>query len=165
MGNIVLVTKKIHAYRTIGEVAKVIGVPAHVLRFWETKFSQIRPMKKGGGRRYFRPEDIALLSGIKVYLYQKEFSIKDLQKHLRADGVNKVIAAGVRQTPPKQNSTPKPIEAAEPRDIKPATILAPKPSASSPVTDSGSSTRDTLRDALAKLQGARDKLSGTLKKS
>jgi DNA-binding transcriptional MerR regulator len=77
------VEKSDSAFRTISEVSSELGVPQHVLRFWESRFSQIRPMKRGGGRRYYRPEDVALLKRIKVLLYTDGLTIKGVQKLLR----------------------------------------------------------------------------------
>jgi DNA-binding transcriptional MerR regulator len=74
------------AFRTISEVAGDLSVPQHVLRFWESKFQQIRPLKRGGGRRYYRPEDIQLLSSIKDLLYNQGFTIRGVQKLLREGG-------------------------------------------------------------------------------
>lgn len=71
------------AFRTISEVATDLAVPQHVLRFWESKFQQIRPLKRGGGRRYYRPEDIQLISGIRDMLYNQGFTIRGVQKILR----------------------------------------------------------------------------------
>lgn len=71
------------AYRTISEVSTELQVPQHVLRFWETKFSQVRPLKRGGGRRYYRPEDVSLLKQIQTLLYDEGFTIKGVQKLLR----------------------------------------------------------------------------------
>lgn len=71
------------AFRTISEVSEEVDVPQHVLRFWESKFSQIRPMKRGGGRRYYRPEDVELLRRIKNFLYNQGYTIKGVQKLLR----------------------------------------------------------------------------------
>ena len=71
------------AFRTISEVAADIGVPQHVLRFWESKFSQVRPLKRGGGRRYYRPEDIATLRRIRILLYDDGMTIRGVQKVLR----------------------------------------------------------------------------------
>ncbi|MDP6951333.1 MAG: MerR family transcriptional regulator [Alphaproteobacteria bacterium] len=79
--------KSAKAFRTISEVSDVLDVPQHVLRFWETKFSQIRPMKRGGGRRYYRPEDIILLRGVRELLYDDGYTIKGVQKLLREGGV------------------------------------------------------------------------------
>ena len=79
------------AFRTISEVAETLGVQQHVLRFWETKFSQIRPLKRGGGRRYYRPEDLALLQRIHELLYTQGYTIKGVQKLLKEQGKNKVL--------------------------------------------------------------------------
>src|SRR5271167_3110044 len=74
------------AFRTISEVATDLEVPQHVLRFWESKFQQIRPLKRGGGRRYYRPEDVQLLNSIKDLLYNQGFTIRGVQKLLREGG-------------------------------------------------------------------------------
>ena len=74
------------AFRTISEVAAELNVPQHVLRFWETKFSQVRPLKRGGGRRYYRPEDVVLLKRIRGLLYTDGMTIKGVQKLLRESG-------------------------------------------------------------------------------
>lgn len=75
--------KSASAFRTISEVSEELDVPQHVLRFWEGKFSQVRPLKRGGGRRYYRPEDIALLRRIRDLLYSEGYTIKGVQKLLR----------------------------------------------------------------------------------
>ena len=77
------VVKSAAAFRTISEVASELGLPQHVLRFWESKFPQIRPMKRGGGRRYYRPEDLDLLRRIRSLLYDEGYTIKGVQKILR----------------------------------------------------------------------------------
>ncbi len=93
------------AFRTISEVSEYLGVPQHVLRFWESRFSHIRPLKRGGGRRYYRPEDIALLKRIKSLLYTDGLTIKGVQKLLR-DGasdesaVTATKSASVASEPP-----------------------------------------------------------------
>ncbi len=74
------------AFRTISEVADELNVPQHVLRFWETKFTQIRPLKRGGGRRYYRPEDVTLLKRIRTLLYTDGLTIKGVQRLLRQAG-------------------------------------------------------------------------------
>lgn len=73
------------AFRTIGEVAEDLDIPAHVLRFWESKFPQLKPLKRGGGRRYYRPEDIQLLRHIRQCLYQEGYTIRGVQKLLGGD--------------------------------------------------------------------------------
>ncbi|MCB1483861.1 MAG: MerR family transcriptional regulator, partial [Hyphomicrobiaceae bacterium] len=85
--------KSADAFRTIGEVADELDVPKHVLRFWEGKFPQIKPMKRGGGRRYYRPEDMALLRGIRHLLHAEGYTIKGVQKILREQGVDQVKVA------------------------------------------------------------------------
>jgi DNA-binding transcriptional MerR regulator len=80
------------AFRTISEVAEDLNLPQHVLRFWETRFPQIKPMKRGGGRRYYRPDDVDLLKGIRHLLYDHGYTIKGVQKLLKANG-NRFVAA------------------------------------------------------------------------
>jgi len=75
------------AFRTISEVADEIDVPQHVLRFWESRFPQIRPMKRGGGRRYYRPDDVDLLRGVRHLLYGEGYTIRGVQRILREQGV------------------------------------------------------------------------------
>ena len=82
------------AFRTISEVADELDLPQHVLRFWETRFSQIKPMKRGGGRRYYRPQDVDLIKGIRFMLYDQGYTIKGVQKLLKDNGVQFVIAIG-----------------------------------------------------------------------
>ena len=84
--------KSADAFRTISEVADWLEVPAHVLRFWESKFTQVKPVKRAGGRRYYRPADMRLLGGIKVLLHDEGFTIKGVQKVLRDEGVSHVAA-------------------------------------------------------------------------
>ncbi len=79
------------AFRTISEVATELSVPQHVLRFWESKFSQVRPLKRGGGRRYYRPEDITLLKRIRSLLYDDGLTIKGVQKLFRDHGVKTIV--------------------------------------------------------------------------
>ncbi len=79
------------AFRTISEVAEELDLPQHVLRFWETRFKQIKPMKRGGGRRYYRPEDVDLLKGIRTLLYAEGYTIKGVQRILKEQG-NRFVA-------------------------------------------------------------------------
>ena len=88
------IAKSPEAFRTISEVAAELDLPQHVLRFWETRFSQIRPLKRAGGRRLYRPDHVALLRGIKALLYEDGMTIKGVQKMLREKGVKTVIARG-----------------------------------------------------------------------
>ena len=91
------------AFRTISEVADEIDVPQHVLRFWESRFAQIRPMKRGGGRRFYRPEDVDLLRGVRHLLYGEGYTIRGVQRILREQGiafVQDVWRAGAEPPPP-----------------------------------------------------------------
>jgi DNA-binding transcriptional MerR regulator len=92
------------AFRTISEVADEIDVPQHVLRFWESRFPQIKPMKRGGGRRYYRPDDVDLLRGIRHLLYGEGYTIRGVQRILREHGagfVQDVWRAGAEPPPPE----------------------------------------------------------------
>jgi len=91
------VEKSPEAFRTISEAAEELDLPQHVLRFWETRFSTIKPLKRGGGRRYYRPEDVLLLKGIRHLLYDQGFTIKGVQRILKDQGVRNVIAIGSGQ--------------------------------------------------------------------
>lgn len=124
--------KDADAFRTISEAADELDVPQHVLRFWETRFSQIKPMKRGGGRRYYRPEDMELLRSIRHLLYGEGYTIKGVQRILKEQGVRAVIA--LRQ---------------------PGAQLSPAaPSAAAPVMDPGDASddgvgsRDTEEEAM-----------------
>jgi DNA-binding transcriptional MerR regulator len=82
------------AFRTISEVADDLDLPQHVLRFWETRFTQIKPLKRGGGRRYYRPDDVDLLRGIRHLLYGEGYTIRGVQQILREQGVRHVQSVG-----------------------------------------------------------------------
>ncbi len=82
------------AFRTISEAADELHVPQHVLRFWETKFAFIRPMKRAGGRRFYRPSDIAVLRGVRRLLHDEGYTIKGVQRLHREEGLRRLIAAG-----------------------------------------------------------------------
>src|SRR5215469_9981052 len=86
--------KSPEAFRTISEVSLELDVPQHVLRFWETRFAQVRPVKRAGGRRFYRPEDVALLRGIRSLLYSEGYTIKGVQKVLRERGWRHVAELG-----------------------------------------------------------------------
>jgi len=82
------------AFRTISEAASELGVPQHVLRFWETKFSFIRPMKRAGGRRFYRRQDLDVLRGVRILLHDEGYTIKGVQRLHKEQGVKRVLAAG-----------------------------------------------------------------------
>lgn len=86
--------KTTRAFRTISEAGEELDLQPHVLRFWESKFPQIKPMKRGGGRRFYRPEDIEFLRGIKILLHDEKHPIKDVQKLIRVKGAGRVIELG-----------------------------------------------------------------------
>jgi DNA-binding transcriptional MerR regulator len=98
--------KSPEAFRTISEVAGELDVPQHVLRFWESRFAQIKPTKRAGGRRYYRPEDVDLLRGIRALLYSDGYTIKGVQKLLRDKGVRFVADIGREEV--RDSSAPSP---------------------------------------------------------
>ncbi|ATQ42785.1 MerR family transcriptional regulator [Caulobacter mirabilis] len=89
-----------NAFRTISEAADELGVPQHVLRFWETKFSFIRPMKRAGGRRFYRPQDIAVLRGVRALLHDEGYTIKGVQKLHKEQGVRRLVGVGDGESVP-----------------------------------------------------------------
>lgn len=119
-----MVQKSPEAFRTISEVASTLDLPAHVLRFWESRFSQIKPIKRGGGRRYYRPQDINLLRGIRELLHSEGESIKGVQKILREHGVRHVVALGSGDN---QTSEPSPPAPEQHQPAKPVATLVPDP--------------------------------------
>ena len=94
------------AFRTISEAADELNVPQHVLRFWETKFSFIRPMKRAGGRRFYRPQDIAVLRGVKTLLHEDGLTIKGVQKLHKEEGLKRLLAATPGLRPIKSSVVP-----------------------------------------------------------
>lgn len=130
-------SKSAEAFRTISEVAEVLDTPAHVLRFWESRFSQIKPVKRAGGRRYYRPSDVALLGGIRKLLHVDGLTIRGVQKMLREQGVRYVAAfsgtdlefdgaAALDQTPALAMSRA-PSPAPTPELTEPDAMLSPDP--------------------------------------
>jgi DNA-binding transcriptional MerR regulator len=105
------------AFRTISEVSEWLETPAHVLRFWESRFAQVKPVKRAGGRRYYRPSDMQLLGGIKKLLHEDGMTIRGVQKILREQGVKHVCALS------------QPLEAAEPAEAEPAPAIRAEPAA------------------------------------
>lgn len=100
-------SKSVEAFRNIGEVAAELGVKKHVLRFWEAKFTQLRPMKRGGGRRLYRPSDVELLRGIRDLLQDAGYTIKGVQKILRERGTEQVKATAEKHAAAKAKSAPR----------------------------------------------------------
>ncbi len=125
-------SKSAEAFRTISEVAEVLDTPAHVLRFWESRFSQIKPVKRAGGRRYYRPSDVALLGGIRKLLHVDGLTIRGVQKMLREQGVRHVatiagldIEADDDTAPHRTPPPPSPAPVAE--MAEPDAMLPPDP--------------------------------------
>jgi len=155
------------AFRTIAEVATELTIPPHVLRFWESKFPQLRPLKRRGGRRYYRPEDVALLRHIRSLLYAEGYTIKGVQRLLREGG----RGAGHAEAAPAELNDDSPVEA---RASAPADLSTRSPRAEVPaqVTESaepaGASGRPgsvfvdraVLEAILLELQALRDALRG-----
>ncbi|HSV03363.1 MAG TPA: MerR family transcriptional regulator [Phenylobacterium sp.] len=124
------------AFRTISEAADELNVPQHVLRFWETKFAFIKPMKRAGGRRFYRPSDIAVLRGVRRLLHDEGYTIKGVQRLHREQGLRRLVAAGEGET------------------------VAPGSKASAEITPEG---RERLREMLHDLEAAKHRLDGVLK--
>lgn len=132
------------AFRTISEVADELDVPQHVLRFWETKFTQIRPMKRGGGRRYYRPEDVTLLRRIRALLYDDGFTIKGVQKLLRDGGAALgEMAPALGDTPGGDGVSPTVSTATPPTLASVSESSSPEASLSAEDEDDGRSTVDS----------------------
>jgi DNA-binding transcriptional MerR regulator len=129
------------AFRTISEAADELHVPQHVLRFWETKFSFIKPMKRAGGRRFYRPADILVLHGIRRLLHDEGYTIKGVQKLHREQGLKHLVAAGEGTAAPP------------PADKPTAAAPAAKPPAD----------KSALLEALQGLETAKARLDGLLK--
>lgn len=142
--------KSPEAFRTISEVSEVLETPAHVLRFWETRFPQIRPVKRAGGRRYYRPSDVALLQGIKRLLHEDGMTIRGVQKLLREHGIRHVT--GLRDdSSPEQEA----LEAAMIGrfDAEPAAVT---------LQEAADSTAAALAAALAVPPDAAERVAGKL---
>ena len=149
-------SKTAEAFRTISEVADELEVPKHVLRFWEGRFPQIRPMKRGGGRRYYRPEDMALLRGICHLLHAEGYTIKGVQKILREQGVDTVkrfgAGSGGREEPVEPRRVAAPAAAGTRRQEG-----GRRPRAGVPTK---AEVRERLLAAIAELEACRGILLG-----
>ena len=137
------------AFRTIREVADWLGVAAHVLRFWESKFTQIKPIKRAGGRRYYRPTDMRLIGGIKVLLHDEGMTIRGVQRLLREKGVTAVAARAPEVDPDMMVAQAQPAPSiAEMAREENMPSPAPRPTPAQPVTQA---TPTPLPDGLAAL--------------
>ena len=160
------------AFRTISEVADEIDVPQHVLRFWESRFAQIRPMKRGGGRRYYRPDDVDLLRGVRHLLYGEGYTIRGVQRILREQGagfVQEVWRLGAEQPPPQSDEDRAGDDAGEPAEaverseasLPPFGLASPRARESAAVVPASSapiSPRGLGADEKHKLRAALDEL-------
>ena len=138
------------AFRTIREVSDELGVPQHVLRFWESRFGQVRPLKRDGGRRYYRPADVELLRGIRCLLQAEGYSVRGVQKILREGGIEDVKRKG-REHPIERRVRGRPR------------TLTPQPSPAQPVTAPllplSPAEMGVLRDVVAELVALQAMLS------
>jgi DNA-binding transcriptional MerR regulator len=143
------------AFRTISEVAEAMDLPQHVLRFWETRFPQIKPLKRGGGRRYYRPDDVELLRAIKHLLYGEGYTIKGVQKLFKEQGRTAIMPTSAGEVLPAAAS-PRPSAPRQPtppaRELEAPAVDAPPP------TPTAHALRpqdiQNLRDVLADLKEA-----------
>jgi DNA-binding transcriptional MerR regulator len=135
------VSKGHEAFRTISEAADELNVPQHVLRFWETKFAFIRPMKRAGGRRFYRPQDIAVLTGVRRLLHDEGYTIKGVQRLHREQGLAHLVAAGQGVLPPAEAGFTELLGG-----------------------DLDEAARGRLSEALADLEGAKARLDALLKR-
>lgn len=133
------------AFRTISEAAEEVDVPQHVLRFWETRFTFIKPMKRAGGRRFYRPQDIAVLKGVRRLLHDEGFTIKGVQRLHREEGMRRLLATG------------------EGTAAEPAAVATHAEPVSAPATPSQGGGHERLNAALADLLAAQAKLDALLK--
>lgn len=132
--------KSADAFRTISEVSELLDIPAHVLRFWESRFTQIKPVKRAGGRRYYRPADVDLIAGLKKLLHEDGMSIRDAQKLMRAEGVRHVAALAPVTLGSDEAEAVQPaaeVKAAPTETIRTETIPAAWPEAPAPEAASG----------------------------
>ena len=144
-------TKGPQAFRTISEASDELGVPQHVLRFWETKFSFIRPMKRAGGRRFYRPQDLEVLRGVRTLLHDDGYTIKGVQRLHSEQGVKRLLAAGSGGEAP---FAPQPFSAADAPAAAPASLTA-----------SAAESEQGLLEALGALEAAKARLSRLLSTS
>ncbi len=138
--------KSPNAFRTISEAATEVGAPQHVLRFWETKFTFLTPLKRAGGRRFYRPQDLVLLKAVKRLLHDEGLTIKGVQRLHKEQGLKRLAHYG----------DPDGAVTFEPEGAAPATVAAPAATGQSSIR---------LRQVLAELEGARARLEAVLSRS
>jgi DNA-binding transcriptional MerR regulator len=152
--------KSPEAFRTISEVAEELNLPQHVLRFWETRFAQIRPLKRGGGRRYYRPDDVELLRAIQRLLYGEGYTIKGVQKLLKEQGVKAMAAsasevADADMPPPAADDAPMAAVETAPVGTEPLDWLLREPPPARPIAAPQRAAINALHRAdLERLQAA-----------
>lgn len=154
-----------NAFRTISEVADELHIPQHVLRFWETKFPLVKPLKRGGGRRYYRPDDITLLRRISDLLYIQGYTIKGVQRLLRESGGR--LGDNIPPPGPDELESDTPLRGALPAEIEPQLPmpgLAPPPPAPRPARAAPARPQPAAADApAAEVERLRSLLASTLK--
>jgi DNA-binding transcriptional MerR regulator len=159
-----MVEKSPDAFRTISEAAQELEVPQHVLRFWETRFSQIKPMKRAGGRRFYRPADVELLKGVRSLLYKEGYTIRGVQNILKEEGVAYVAGVGRGEIVPRKRDGA--LEGAPPPGrAKPAPRVGkslPAPEPARPANRLSDNHAESLRAALRELGEARKLLDPAL---
>jgi DNA-binding transcriptional MerR regulator len=142
------------AFRTISEAADDLDLPQHVLRFWETRFSQIKPLKRGGGRRYYRPDDIDFLRGLKHLLHAERYTIKGVQKIIKEQGIKTVQIAGRQAAAAPVIAGEVTTAASVPAQPPAAAVASPRPNVAA-----APSIRSKLEAALAELSESRRSLA------
>lgn len=157
------VPKSASAFRTISEVADELDVPQHVLRFWETRFTQIRPLKRAGGRRYYRPEDVDLLRRIRGLLYQQGYTIKGVQKLLRdspRERAEKQAATAVEADPAIIADEPaiESVSAIETSAAAPSPVAVDAPGATNGSDAGRLSARAAIDELIVELETVRAEL-------
>lgn len=150
--------KSPEAFRTISEVSEELDLPQHVLRFWETRFSQIRPLKRGGGRRLYRPDHVTLLRGIKALLYSDGMTIKGVQKVLREQGVKAVIARGRIEAGEEVALAALPADVPERLASLKARLGTVQPEAATVADDPEGDPVERIRQSISRLESILDRL-------
>jgi len=148
--------KSAAAFRTISEVAEELDVPQHVLRFWESKFTQVKPLKRGGGRRYYRPEDVMLLRRIRQCLYQDGYTIKGVQRLLR-EGALKNMPVAEPVVPPVQEAPAPPLPPGKAKP-DPLPLLAAIERGKSHAPDKANELHNVIAEVVRELSDLRDVL-------